>query len=109
MGYGVAHGPIGTIHNLFSVLFLVALFCLLPMIRWTAPAIILGFCIGPMLFAPSINGSGAQDIQGAIIGAVLGMVVGISMELRIGDAKRSADVGQQRVARGTAGRAGFNI
>ncbi len=81
IAYAGATGPHNEPFNLFTALFIVTLICFLPRIRWTAPLIIIGFCIGPFLFAPAVNGSGAQDLNGAIIGAVCGMILGISLSL----------------------------
>ena len=87
----IALGPAGSAYNLYSALFLAALICLFPGIRWTSPAIILGFCLGPMVFEPFITRGSAQYIQGAIFGAVFGMIFGISMEFGAGSPKRSAN------------------
>ena len=81
IAYAGATGPHKEPINIFTALFIMSLICYLPRIRWTAPLIIIGFCIGPLLFAPAINESGAQDINGAIIGAVCGMILGISLSL----------------------------
>ena len=91
LNYWEVKFPVGTIFNPFTALFCVALICLVPLIRWTAPAIIFGFCVGPTLFAPAINGSGAQDINGAIIGAVLGIVAGLSLDFVFGKPIRVAN------------------
>ena len=37
---------------------------------------------GRPLFAPAINGHGAEDIQAAVIGAALGLLAGIVIELQ---------------------------
>ena len=61
-------------------LFLASVICLWPRIGWAAPGLIAGFCTGPLFFASSINGGGAQDIRGAIIGATLGLFLGMVMD-----------------------------
>ena len=45
------------------------------------PLIIIGFCVGPLAFSPAVNGSGGDEITGAILGAVLGLFIGVSTSL----------------------------
>lgn len=93
IAYAGATGPHKDQFNIFTALFIMSLICYLPRIQWAAPLIIIGFCIGPLLFAPAINGSGAQDINGAIIGAVCGMILGISLSLFIDQTDQTGDRG----------------
>ena len=81
MAIFIASFPDDTFFNFYTALFLVSLVSFWGKVRWTAPLIIIGFFSGP-LFAPAINGHGAENIRAAVIGAALGLLAGIVIELQ---------------------------
>ncbi len=91
IGIPIALSPRGDVLNIFLALFVASIVCFWNRIHWIGPSIILGFCVGPFLFAPSIYGSGAQDINGAIIGSGVGFVIGCIMDFGFFSPTRNAD------------------
>lgn len=67
--------------NLFAGLFAGSLLAFFPQVRWIPPLVIIGFCIGPTFFAPTINSSPAQELNASATGAAIGLVLGISLSM----------------------------
>lgn len=67
--------------NIFMGLFVLSLFCFLPLIRMTVPAAIVGYCWGPFFFAPLIQGGSDRAFIGGLMGAMFGAMIGISWDL----------------------------
>ena len=68
--------------NFVSATFYIALVGLIPWFGWTIPCLIVGFWLTPILFAFRVNGSFAEDLTTAIIGGIIGLAIGVLLEIQ---------------------------
>ena len=68
--------------NFITATFFIALIGLLPIFGWTIPCIVVGFWLTPMLFAFRVNGSFAEDLTTAITGGIIGLAIGLVLDIQ---------------------------
>ena len=69
--------------NLPSATFCIALVGMIPKFGWTIPSIINGLWLTPLLFALRVNGSFAKDLTAMIIGGIIGLAIGLLLDIRL--------------------------
>jgi len=74
--------------NFITAMFGVSVVSLIPAMGWTTPCLAIGFWLSPILFAFRINGSFAEDLTAAIVGGMVGCLVGFALDYQKHQLKR---------------------
>ena len=67
--------------NFISATFYIALIGLFPKLGWTVPCLVIGFWLTPLIFAFRVNGSFAEDLTTAITGGIIGLAIGLVIDI----------------------------
>ena len=82
--YAIPHLPVigEPEFNFVSATFCIALIGLIPKFGWTIPCLVVGFWLTPMIFAFRVNGSFAEDLTTAITGGIIGLMIGLVLDIQ---------------------------